>query len=286
MNWLSRLEKHFGFLAIPNLILGVIAGQAVMTLAGLQHPTLPLQLYLDPVAVTAGQWYRLFTWVIVPDTSRLGMVFAIFWFWFLWTVGRTLEAEWGEFRCTLYLLLGIALPAAGSMLLWYYFGIPVIQTGLYFAISLQLAFAAVAPEFTLYFFFVLPVKMRWWAWALGAWLLYRAVSGGVSGALEVAFGVGNYLLFFLPLAIGASKQRIQVAENRKVFKQAVRIAETLQTHTCNQCGAGRDANLRLCTCGRCGEDGLFWCEDHLRPHLEPPPEKMGSPKKAKTKRKG
>jgi hypothetical protein len=296
LNWLDRLEKHLGFLAIPNLILGVIAGQAVMTLAGLQHPEIPLLLQLDPAAVASGQWYRLITWILVPDTSKLGLLFAVFWFWLLWVMGRTLEAEWGHFRCSVYLLLGLFLPALGSLLLYAGFGIQVIQTGLYFSLSLQLAFAALVPEFTLYLFFIIPMKMRWWAWIVGVWLLFRAVTGGLEGFGEVVFGVGNYILFFLPGAIRASRQRQQVAANRRVFSEAKREAAAIFTHACAQCGAGREADLRLCTCERCGEDGKFWCAEHLKPHLaelkpaaeSPPPLPKKSSRKAapKTKRKG
>jgi hypothetical protein len=283
VRWLDRLERHLGFLAIPNLIVAVIIGQALMTLAAMQQPHLPLQLMLDPVAVASGQWYRLLTWVIVPSTGTLGVFLAIFWFWLLWMMGQALEREWGAFRCTLYLLLGIALPGLGSMLLWYYFGITVLQTGFYFSTSLMLAFAAIAPEFTLYLFFVLPVKMRWMAWALGAWLLLQALGGGWAGGLAVLFGVGNYLIFFLPQAVGASRQRAQVAANRQAFTQALQQADT---HRCHDCGAGRGSGLRLCTCERCGDEGRFWCEEHLPLHLSPLPQKSGTSSAQKKKKKG
>jgi hypothetical protein len=301
VNWLDRLERHLSFLAIPNLILGVIVGQAVLTLAAYNNPTIPLLLYLDPAAVAAGQWYRLLTWVLVPSTGAFGAVFAIFWFWLLWVQASTLEAEWGAFRCSVYLLLGIALPALASLLFYAVFDISLIQTGFYFSTSLQLAFAALVPDFTLYFFFILPVKMRWWAWAMGAYLLFRAVTGGWVVFGEIVFGVGNYLIFFLPTAIQASRQRREVAANRRVFTEAKRESAVILTHTCAQCGRGREADLRLCTCERCGEEGRFWCSEHLKPHLaelkapSPPPEAESPPalpkkpsKKtaSKTKRKG
>jgi hypothetical protein len=302
LNWLDRLERQLGFLAIPNLILGVIVGQAVLTLAAYSNPTLPLLLYLDPAAVAAGQWYRLFTWVMVPSTSPFGMVFAILWFWMLWVQASTLEAEWGAFRCTLFLILGVVLPAAASLLFYAAFGISLIQSGFYFSTSLQLAFAALVPEYTIYLYFVLPVKMRWWAWAIGAFLLFRAATGGWLVTGEILFGIGNYLIFFLPLAIRASQQRRAVAANRRVFTEAKREAVVLQARACADCGAGTEADLRLCTCERCGEDGRFWCVQHLQPHLAqiaaPPapapvarprpraPKEKGSATRTKTKRKG
>src|SRR6266705_6165254 len=106
MNWLDRLERRFGFIAIPHLILIIIAGQVVATLMGAQNPELPLMMVLDPRAVVEGQWWRLFTYIFVPDVSKLGLIFSIFWFYFLWMLGQALEAEWGSFRLTIYVLSG------------------------------------------------------------------------------------------------------------------------------------------------------------------------------------
>lgn len=316
MNWLDRLERRFGFIAIPNLMLIVIAGQAAATLLAMARPTLPLLLWLDPVAVSAGQWWRLLTWVIVPSTSPLSVFFAIFWFWFLWIIGQSLESAWGHFRATVYILLGVILPPVGAMLVHHLFGLNMTLTGFYFSASLQLAFAALAPEFTIYLMLLLPVKMRWLAWAMGAWFLWRVVNAGLhwgpSGfwatALEIGFGLGNYLLFFLPAGWQAARTRRQVAAGRRVFEEAKVEAHAVEARACERCGAGPEADLRLCTCERCGEDGKNWCEAHLPAHLAaleaggeeaaeegPPPrprprprvpKKQGAAKAAKTKRKG
>jgi hypothetical protein len=286
VNWVDKLERKLGFIAIPNLILYVIGGQVLATLIGMGNPTLPMLLWLDPASVAAGQWWRLFTWIIVPSLSPLSVVFAVFWFMFLWQMGQTLEAEWGAFKCTLYLLLGVFMPAAGAMLAYQFLDQPVLLTGWYFSATVQLAFAALNPEFTFHLYFLLPVKMRWWAWVLGAYLTYFAFSHGVAGLMEVLFGVSNYLLFFLPLGVQAWRLRKQVAEGRKVFTAAKREATVIQTRRCHQCGLGpTEADLRLCTCERCGSDGLFWCVPHLGPHLEVP-KKSSSVAVPKKKRKG
>jgi hypothetical protein len=278
LDWFTRLERRLGFLAMPNAILAVILGQAAATLLAQLRPELPLLLYLDPVAVWHGQWWRLFTWIFVPSggTKPLDLFLAFFWFWFLWIIGRSLENAWGPFRATLYLILGLCLPAAGSLLLYALFGVVAVQTGFYFSVSLQLAFAALAPDFTIYLLFLLPVKMRWLAWGLGAWMLWGVAQTGLrygGGAafiegLSVAFGVGNYLLYFLPGAWQAARQRRQVQANRQVFEKAKVEVQALQTRNCERCGAGPEADLRLCTCERCGEDGKNWCQAHLSAHLE------------------
>jgi hypothetical protein len=293
LKWTDRLERHLGFLAIPNLMLYVVGGQALTTLLGFKDNSLPLQLILDPEAVARGQYWRLITWAFVPNLGLLNGVFAIFWFLFLWSVGQAMEASWGSLRATLYILLGVALPAVGTMLLWQAGGPVLILTGGTFSISLLLAAAALAPETTLYLFFILPVKLRWVAWALGVYLAYEALTGGISGMVEVVFGVGNYLLFFVPEGIEAWRLRKQVAAGRRVFAAAKVEGAKVAQRACAQCGAGPSAELRLCTCPRCGEHGRDWCAEHLGPHLgrpaeaEPPlPPKEGRPAAPKTKRKG
>ena len=284
MRWLDKLERHLGFIAMPNLILAVIAGQALSTLAALKEPSVPLLLMLDPISVASGQWWRLFTWVIVPSTGAMNLIFAIFWFQFLYTIGQSLEADWGVFRATLYILLGIALPSLGAMLAWQLFGAQVILTGSYFSITLLLAFAALAPEMSLMLMFILPVKMKWVAWALGAYLMYSAFSRGTVGFLEVLFGTGNYLIFFVPLGIQEWKQRKLALAGQKVFKEAAREIAKIPTRTCVDCGRGNEADLRLCTCERCGDEGRNYCAEHLVLHLAVP-EKMGTIPAAKKKRK-
>jgi hypothetical protein len=267
MRWLDKLERHLGFLAIPNLILAVIFGQVASTLLGLKDPAIAQMLMLDPALVAGGQWWRLVTWVIVPSLSPLSLIFAIFWFQFLFMIGQALEHEFGAFKSTVYLLLGIALPALGAMLLWNLFGVDIIMTGSYFSATLQLAFAALAPEFTVMLMFIIPVKMRWVAYFIGAWLLWTGFSDGWLGLVEVFFGVGNYLLFFLPAGIQSWRQRRYAAVGQKVFREAKREAEKVVTRVCAECGRGPEADLRLCTCELCGPDGRNWCADHLKPHL-------------------
>lgn len=300
LKWLDRLEGPLGFLAIPRIILFIVVGQALATIAAFQHPQLSLQMLMDPVAIASGQYWRVISWVMVPFTGRIDPFLSIFWFWFLWMIGSALEAEWGAFKCTVYVLLGVVLPPLGALFLYHYFGIITVFSGFYFATSMQLAFAALAPEFTIYLMLILPVKMRWWAWALGAYLIFQAFGNGLAGFLETGFGVGNYLVFFLPGAWSAFRLRKQVAENRKVFVAAKREAHALDLRACAECGAGPEADLRLCFCDRCGEDGRHWCAAHLPAHLgkaapppapaaepsPPPPKKLGKPPKAKTKRKG
>ena len=267
MKWLDRLERHFGFLAIPNLMLYIISGQIVATLASLTHPEIAGMMMLDPAAVARGEWWRLFTWAIIPAFSKFGMIFSIFWFMFLWRMAQAFDHAWGTFRSTLYLMAGLALPAIGAMLVWQLNGGGFLADGQYFSMTMILAYATLSPDDTIYLMFMLPIKMRWMAWFFGALLLWQGVTTGLDGAIQTLFGAGNYLVFFLPLGIQTWRMRKQADEGRRVFESAKLVAIPFLSRACAQCGAGPDHDLRLCTCERCGEDGRFWCALHLPDHI-------------------
>jgi hypothetical protein len=299
VKWLDRLERHFGFLAIPNLMLYIISGQIVATLASLAHPEIAGMMMLDPAAVTHGEWWRLFTWAIIPAFSRFGMIFSIFWFMFLWRMAQSFDHAWGVFRSTIYLMAGLLLPALGTMLVWQLNGGGYLADGQYFSMTMILAYATLSPDDTIYLMFMLPIKMRWMAWFFGALLFWQGVTGGLDGAIQTLFGAGNYLVFFLPVGIQAWRLRKQADEGRRVFQSAKLEALPFASRACAQCGAGPDHDLRLCTCERCGEDGRYWCALHLPDHLgltaglreasqpqeAPPPPKKASRAKAAAKTK-
>lgn len=269
MNWLNWLEKHFGFISIPHLILIIIAGQALATLMGAQNPTVPMMMTLDPQAVVNGQWWRLFTYIIVPDVSRMGLLFAIFWFYFLWMMGQALEAEWGAFRLTIYVLSGVFFGAFVSMAGYLFLHLPILQDGTYWTLSLQLAFAYLYPDFQILLFFILPIKMRWVAWFIGAVLLYKIISGGFPALFVIAGSMANFILFFAPAAWTQFRSRQSSLAAKSAMRASIRVAtSTLPSKACKSCSKGVDqADLRLCSCERCGENGAFWCVEHLKEHL-------------------
>ena len=286
MRWLDKLERQFGFLAIPHLIIVIILAQVVATLMSFGNSQIPLLLAMDPIAVEAGQSYRLLTWILAPPTGRLGFIMAIFWFQMLFMMGQALDAEWGAFKSTVYLLIGTVLPSLASLFFWHFYHLPIYISGWYFSSTLMLAFAALVPDFTMLLMFVLPIKMRWYAWALGAFLLYLAATGGLSGALEVLLGTANYLIFFLPAGIQGWRSTQRRHGQLQVLKSVERV---LDARRCSVCGKGpQEADLRVCHCERCGEDGQTFCVEDLQAHLPKPaetPKKMGKSPRPKQKRK-
>lgn len=269
MNWLNKLERRFGFIAIPNLVVYVIGLQAMATLAAMRDGGIVEKMLLDPAAVETGEYWRLVTFICVPDTSPMSLIFAIFWFYFLWLMGQALEHAWGAFKLTIYLASGVAFQALLSMLAWKFAGLEIIQAGYYWTLSIQLAFAYLYPEFTMYIFGVLPVKMRWWAWVIGAMMLYKVVTGGGPALLMISASLGNYLLFFGPSYWQSFRSRQSTAQTRAAMQASVsRAMQGMPEKKCQDCQRDSvQADLRLCDCARCGEAGKFWCVEHLPAHL-------------------
>ncbi len=269
MSWFDKLERQFGFIAIPHLILGIIGLQAVMTLIGIQNPDIQLMLALNPAAVVDGQWWRLFTYILVPDVSRWGAFFAIFWFYFLWMMGKALESHWGGFRLTLYVLSGIFFGAFVSMAGFLFLHLNIWQDGTYWTLSMQLAFAYLYPEFQILVFFILPLKMRWLAWGIVAFLAYKMVLGGLPRAFEILGSLANFLIFFAPEILGHWRNLNATRKARSTMKASTALAlSKMPPKVCVACRKGVDqADIRLCHCDRCGHEGRFWCTDDLRGHL-------------------
>lgn len=74
--WLYRLERRLPWLAIPNLMLYIVAGTGVVYLCSLFFENVNAYTWLSmvPSLVAEGQVWRLITFVFLPETSN---VFAL-----------------------------------------------------------------------------------------------------------------------------------------------------------------------------------------------------------------
>ncbi len=80
MKWVYKLERKFGRICIPHLMLVIIAGQAMVYLANLLNPDILLlsRFSLNWAAVMHGEVWRLLTFVFIPQsTSPLGLVLTL-----------------------------------------------------------------------------------------------------------------------------------------------------------------------------------------------------------------
>jgi hypothetical protein len=142
-------------------------------------------------------------------------------------MGGSLDHEWGTFKYNVFLLTAWAATVAAA------FAFPhVPATNIYIGGLVLLAFAFLFPDFELLLFFILPVKVKWFAWLTWAIYVYTLAVGPWSDRLMVIAASAVFFLFFG----GDVYRRVRGAyrSSQRRF-EAVRQAETA-FHRCSVCG--------------------------------------------------
>jgi membrane associated rhomboid family serine protease len=252
MTWLDKLERRIGFLGIPGLIRILVGFQALVFVLVILNPGYLSMIDLDPARVRAGEIWRLVTYIFIPQSrSPFWIIFVL---WFLWFIGEGLERAWGSFRVTLYFIAGMIGTTAAA----FFFGGSFSNTML--IASLFYAFARFYPDEVIYVFFILPLKIKWVAWIMAAFLLLGFVTGTNSYRMALLAAFANYLIFFGAEIIHDARHRREVKTRRRRFESDARaVAEPL--HKCAVCGATElsDPNLDF----RVSRDGEEYCVAHL-----------------------
>ena len=257
MTWLDKLEKRFGFLAIPGLIRAVVTLNALVFVLVLLNKGFDSYLTLDIGRIRAGEIWRLVTYIFVPQTAHfLWVLIAL---WFLWFIGDGLERAWGAFRLTLYFFVGMLGTTVAALLSNSQFSNQMLFTTLFFA------FAHFYPEEIIYVFFVLPLKIKWVAWIYAGFLFLGFVTQSNSYRIALVAALSNYLIFFGPGVIHQLRHRKEVASRRERFESTSR-SEDDPLHRCATCGATEltDSNLEF----RVSRDGEEYCIAHLPSSVE------------------
>ena len=252
MSWLDKLERRFGFIAIPGLIRIIVGFNALVYLLVWLNPDFLSILDLDPVRIRHGEVWRLVTYIFIPQSlNPLWVLFALL---FLWWIGNGLEHALGAFRLTLYFLIGMI----GTTCAAFFFGTNFSNTML--IASLFYAFARFYPDEVIYVMLILPLKVKWIAWILGALLIGKFFIGSNGDRMAIVASLSNYLIFFGPTIIHEARHRQEVSERRRRFETGSRTdAEPI--HICAACGATEltDPNLEF----RVARNGEEYCMAHL-----------------------
>jgi membrane associated rhomboid family serine protease len=251
MTLLDKIERRFGFLGIPGLTRIIVGLTALVWGLIWLNPDFRFALDLDPARIIHGEVWRLITYIFLPQTLSLWVILAL---WFLWFIGEGLERAWGAFRLTLYFLVGMIGTTAAA----FFFGANFSNGML--IVSLFFAFARFYPEEVIYILFILPMKIKWLAWIMGAFLLFGFVVNGMSYRMALVAAFANYLIFFGPEIIHEARHRTEVSVRRKRFESKSR-GEAESLHKCAICGATEltDPNLDFRVAG----DGEEYCMAHL-----------------------
>ena len=263
---LARLERRLGRFAIPNLTYLIVFGMAAVFVLSMAKPEFQNALVLDLNMVKHGQVWRLFTYLFLPpDASMCGlpkplvMLVALY---FVWLMGTNLENEWGAFKYNLFWIVGmigttIAAIISGSA-----------ATNEYLATTLFLAFATLFPDYVIYVFFILPMKVKWLGLLSAIGLIYAFLMGGWGARAAILAATGNYVLFFAGHWGNFFKSRRVEVRQRARRASMAEPAKPTGGRRCAICGASEDegADIRVCSCEKCGGVPRNLCLEHARNH--------------------
>lgn len=257
MSWLDAFEKRFRPFALPGVTLYLIAGQTICFILGLSKPALYGQIALIPTDVFAGEVWRLVTFLFIPPANSALFAFIAWYLFYL--MGDALEHQWGVARYNLFLLIAYVATILASLLT------PTVpSTNVFIGTSVFLAFAYLFPDFQLYLFFILPVKVKWLALLTWVGYLYVLVFGATwSARLLVLASVSNFLLFF-----GREMAMAVRAKSHSLARQAEQIRrETEVVHRCVVCGVTDkdDPQREFRYCSICAGTPCY-CGEHIREH--------------------
>lgn len=186
--WVDRLERRFGFLAVPGLpglMTAMTAGAALLSSI---KPEFVSALALDPDALLRGQVWRVATFLIVPP--RAGLLWMLLWLAMIFACLSALEAAWGEFKLTVFIAIGAVMSTAAALAT----GAPGDNGPV--LLSSFLAFARLAPEREVLVMFVIPVKLRWIAAVAAALTAIQLLGGDTASRARLLAGLSAYLIYF------------------------------------------------------------------------------------------
>ncbi len=256
MSYLDKLERKLGPFSIPHLTEILIFGQVVVWAANAAGWLDIQNIVLIPDLVLKGEYRRLATFLFIPPNTH--PVFLIFAWMFFYFMGRALEDKWGEFHYNLFILVGYAATVAVS---FFYPWHPV--TNAFIGTSIFLAFALLYPDFMIYIFLILPVRIKWVAAFTWATYAYGLIFGSAPNRLYILASISNIALFF-----GADLLRAAKQGSRKMTRQTLEVVLPQEPfHKCAACGITDQTHPRMDFryCSRC-EGSLGYCADHIHHH--------------------
>lgn len=275
MKFFYKMERKIGKYAIHNLMLALIICYAVGYTLQMIAPGILSWLTLEPYYILHGQVWRIFTWIIVPD-SQFNLLFTLIMLYFYYSIGTNLERTWGEFRFNIYILGGILITDLAAIILYLILagsGIGITTMGglfstTYINLSLFLAYALCYPEMEVLFMFVIPIKMKWMGLVYGAFTLYEIIASGWIVRTAIIASLLNFIIFFF-MTRNYKKISPKQVKHRRQFRQHMAQAQNGQTtkHKCAVCGRTEldGENLEFRYCSKC--DGNYeYCQDHLFTH--------------------
>ncbi|HET7785607.1 MAG TPA: rhomboid family intramembrane serine protease [Myxococcales bacterium] len=260
---LARMERRFGRHAPQGIILWIVGISGALHLLVFARPQAVSLLWLDADAVLRGEVWRVLTFLFAPagPLDLWGVIWAGFWLLFLYTIGTSLEAQWGSFRFDLFFFAG----ALGTLAVGFLLG-PV--SGWFIGEAMLLAFAVEFPDYEV-LLLILPVKVKFLGLLSAGLMAWQLVTGSLPAQAAIAVAFGDFLLFCGPAL--AARLRGRRSSSRRKAATAGFAPAPRKPRVCARCGKS-DADdptleFRVCDCQeRCGGKLTEYCIEHARAH--------------------
>ncbi len=269
--------KHPKF-GIANLMRYIVFGTVIVyVLYFITQGTALTYLAFNPVLFLHGQVWRIVSFLFVPNTY--GPIWLLIELYFYYFVGNALERQWGKGKFTTFYLSGAVLTIIVTLIVYFATGHSVSIGGTYYInMSMFFAFASLYPDYPVLLFFVLPIRMKWLAWAdlvmFGIAIVMGAMSGSLISILLPLVAIGNYLLFFGADLWEVLTTRLRFRKGQrgrrppKLHQAAQKISqEKGYLHKCTICGRTDSDNpgLEFRYCSKCSGYRCY-CIDHINNH--------------------
>ena len=264
---------------IPNLMLWIAIGKALVYLITMVDPsyTVYRALAFSRSAIFGGQVWRLFSYILLPDSSNL--FFLAIMLFFYYQIGRIMESQWGIAKFNIFYFSGVLLTDIGALALG------VSAGTVYLDMSLILSFATLVPENQVLLFFVIPLKMKYLAWFYFAWTAFEMIVAPFPYNLFPIIALLNYFLYFgrdilnilpdfltrplrQPRAPRQPRQPHQKPNENWAAGYQSAAGQKPYRHKCTVCGRTDTdyPGLEFRYCSQC--KGYYcYCMDHINNHV-------------------
>ena len=148
---------------------------------------------LDASKILQGQIWRIFTFLFQCPSNNI--FFFVITLYFYYMIGDVLERSWGSFRFNIYYFTGVFGTVIASLLIYIITGHVYYMDTTFINASLFLAFAFEYPDMEVLLMFILPIKMKWMAYASMALYIVNFLQGNWGTKIAILVSLLNFILF-------------------------------------------------------------------------------------------
>ncbi len=290
--FLFKMERKFGRYAVPNLTTMIIICYVIGYVVSFIAPEITQYITINPYYILHGQVWRLISWVLIPPGAL--SIWTLFILLFYYSIGRSLESVWGDFRYNVFVFSGIIFTILGAFLIYGFAYVQFaeeLKAGLftakdifsnggydvggqrvllpggwfysvstyYISMSIFLAYAATFPDMRVLLMFIIPIRVKILgiidAAYMGILIVWSVLDGSWYEAVIIVMSLLNFLIFFLSTRDLFGKHRFSTMKRKHDFERSIRWSQVNTGHATQNAGKTVITRHKCAICGRTELDG-------------------------------